>query len=318
MLSVAMGLNVEFTVTYNQHNLSRVPNMMVETWVMQGTKLVTLQNGSMAVEGVEYFAVEQSSISGIDYEDLTTATVAVNIAGGLCDRTLGTAIIYLQRDLCPGFSKPLISETYDTLYQIPAQQMTLTFGELQTENVNFNLEVSRYLQAVHNNTASIDLRNATDNTVGVYQTVRFEYHPAPTLTFYFPAASTPQCTDPLAVAPLVSASLSVANVTITVTEQYPGIQACDNVVGNISITNYLGEEDPSIPLLTACRDASCILPLFSDSAFNTATNTSVNTNSRAVVTVMVGYPVLFAPFTKSLYARMSTIGHVDVVQVLFT
>jgi len=39
--------------------------------------------------------------------------------------------------------------------------MTIEFGSMQTEDVNFNLEVGRYLTAVRNNSAVLDLRNVT-------------------------------------------------------------------------------------------------------------------------------------------------------------
>jgi hypothetical protein len=191
MLPVAMGLTVYVSVLYNQHSFQRLPDPIVDGIIQQGTALFASTTG-IPQQSVEYIVISGSSISNINFEDTTTATVNIQLAGGLCNRTLGDAVIYIKRDLCPNFVYPLFLEqspsvplSYQANYQLPAHQLTVEFGQLQTSNFNFNLEVARYLTAVHNNSASIDLRNVSATTTGVQETVRFEYHPAPTISVSF-------------------------------------------------------------------------------------------------------------------------------------
>jgi hypothetical protein len=322
MLPVAMGLTVYVSVMYNQHDFRRLSDGIVDGIVLKGTIYQTSSSG-VTQKSVEYIEIGESSISNINFEDITTATVTIQLAGGLCNRTLGNAIINLKRDLCPNFVFPLLLEqnpsvplSYQANYAIPAHQMTVEFGRLQTSNVNFNLEVGRYLTATHNNSAVIDLRNVTANTTEIQETVRFEYHPAPTIRVVLSGVAPATCDDPLATPPLVAPRLTATNVTVTVSEQYPGVAECTNVPGEVLFTSLLGDEFGSTELLTACRPPmACTLTLETDTVENPADGTSMQVNAHAIQLLQIGDPVLFEPFTKSLFVRMAARGHLDVVVV---
>ena len=184
-----MGLNVEVAIKYNGHTFSRIPDALVDRIVLRGVGFTSPLNdvtGSyiddMAGSGqpTEYFYLQSNSISNINYEDVTKALIHVELAGGLCNRTLGDALIHLKRDQCPNFDRAILIQTFQTPLYVPAHQIVIEFGSLQTDNVNFALEVKRYLHAIHNDTALLDLRNVTSNE-SLSGSARFEYHPAPTL-----------------------------------------------------------------------------------------------------------------------------------------
>jgi hypothetical protein len=129
----------------------------------------------VSVQPIEYFVIGTESISNINFEDTTTATVTIQLAGGLCNRTLGNSIINVKRDTCPGYVLPLTLNQDATLpmsfqgdFVIPAHEMIIEFGRLLTSNAVFNLEVARYLTATANNSAIRDLRNVTSDPTGLY------------------------------------------------------------------------------------------------------------------------------------------------------
>ena len=302
-----MGLFVEISVTYNNHTFQRRSDPTVNGIALNGYGATAL--GQTPVP-VEYFPITSYSISNLNYEDVTTATIHVELAGGLCNRTLGNAIVNMQINTCPNYLYPLQIQTFQTPVVLPAHQMTVTFSKLQSGSVNFNLEVARYLTAVLNNTAQIDLRNTTVASA-IAATVRFEYHPQPTLQVAILGTSTPACADPKATAPLVIQSLYVTNITVYVTEVFPGLPSCDYVTGNLTLTSFLGENLPNTNFF-ACY-TGCNLALFADTQVHNGV--TYYSKSRAQATVTVGYPVLFAPFTKNVDVRMSALGQPDATIV---
>ncbi len=312
-IPVAIGLNIEMVLSIQggNHTFSRVSDPIIDQRALLGIGYTPpLQVGVP----VEYFLVPTHSLSNLNYEDTTTVNVAIQVAGGLCNRALGDSIVYVTSHFCPKYKNPLTLQTYQTIFPLPAQQLVVSFGAMMTDNVNFNLEVLRYLKAAQNNTASINLVNNTNMSQDPFTVVRFEYHPAPTLTLQIPGTTVPSCTDPKAVAIPVAKSVTPSNVTIYVTEQFPGVAACDWVEGNILVTSFLGELGGPNEIWSACRETACNVSIITDSLIDSDNNT-IKANARSVVSLLIGYPVLFPPFTKSLYARMSTVGHKDVLQV---
>jgi hypothetical protein len=320
---IAIGLNVEFSLAYNNHGdhkFTRIPNAIVDKIALYGVGVTSALDPVVfnrdSPPKTEYFLTEDRSISNLNYEDITKTLISIELAGGLCNRTIGDAIIYLKRDQCPNYNRPVLIQSFRTPMVVPAQQLVVRFGSLQSDNINFALEVKRYLHAIHNDTAVLDLRNSSDPTV-LSGAARFEYHPEPTLRVEVTGAKVPLCADPKLVAPYVATSLTVSNVTVYVTEEFPGVAACDNIEGTLNVTNYWGEEDVNRPALTVCRSAACNLSITADELFSPLTNMTYRVKSRAVVTLQFGYPILFPPFEKSVFIRMPARGHSDATEVSF-
>jgi hypothetical protein len=60
---------------------------------------------------------------------------------------------------------------------------------------------------------------------------------------------------------------------------------------------------------------ACNLTLETETVVNPVDGTSMQVNAHAIQLLQIGDPVLFEPFTKSLFVRMSARGHLDVVTV---
>jgi hypothetical protein len=308
-LSVAMGLSVEISVSYNNHTFVRRSNPEIDRLALRGVGFTLI--GSQPDEE-EFFEVGSFSVANLDFEDTTTVVVNVELAGGRCNRTLGKAVVNVKRDLCPLYLRPVTIETFQTPVVFPAAVFTVEFGEMQGSSLNFNLEVGRYLEAVRNNSAVIDLRNATSTTSDVFLTVRFEYHPAPTLRLEFSNTTKPSCTDPKATPPqwvLENEFITIA--TVYASEEFPSIASCEDIEGNLTLTSFLGENVPD-SVLSLCREG-CNLPLIADEIVSEETGATFRSNSRASQALVVGYPVLSPPYTKNVVARMEVLGHKDVV-----
>ncbi len=312
---IAAGLSTEIRVYSDaNHTFVRLTNKVVDRRALfgYGTAIPAGPGFGLPSKPSEYFDTSPGSLSNIDYEDIAKTLVNVELAGGNCNRTLGDAMIVIKRDQCPNYRRSYLIQTFQTPLLLPSQQLTVNFDKLTSPYINFNLEVRRYLHAIHNDTAVIDIRNATDPNV-VYTTVRFEYHPEPTLRIDVTAASRPKCTNPKAKAPLVATAASNSNITVYVSEQFPGVAPCDDVSGSLNITNFLGELGGADPLLTVCRDIPCNISLIYDELFSPLTNTTHRVNSRAELEILIGYPSLFPPFTKSAFVRMPVRGHIDAI-----
>jgi hypothetical protein len=310
-----MGLSVEIMVIHNNHIFRRRSSegyAEVNRRALLGVGFVPV--GEPRVEA-EYFEVGSSSISNIDFEDITVVFVNIEVAGGRCNRTLGRALINVKRDLCPNYLRPVTVETFQTPVAFPAEVFTVEFGELQTDNVIFNLEVSRYLEASRNNSAVVDLQVVSDSSSeDIFTTVRFEYHPVPTLSLEFSNTMKPQCSNPQAKAPRwVIDSETVTNVIVYAKEEFPGIESCDDVTGNLTLSSYLGEDIPDSPL-SICRDG-CNLELMADEIVSDETGAVSRFKSRVNQTLVVGFPTLFPPHEKNVFVRMPVSGHKDVTLV---
>jgi hypothetical protein len=307
-LYVAMGLSVEFTVSYNNHTFVRRSNPEIDRLALRGVGFTLI--GTNPTED-EYFEIGAFNIANLDFEDTTTVVVNVELAGGRCNRTLGQAVVNVKRDLCPLFLRPITIDTFRTPIVFPAAVFSVEFGEMQGSSLNFNLEVGRYLEAARNNSAVIDLRNATVSSTDVFTTVRFEYHPAPTLKVEFGGLSKTSCTDTKQDPQWVIASGFNTTVTIYAKEEFPSTDSCDDIVGNITVTSFLGEDVPDTPV-SLCR-GGCNLALIADTTVNAETRVVTRSRSRVMQNLLIGLPVLFAPYTKNLVARMQVLGHKDVL-----
>ncbi len=204
----------------------------------------------------EYFLIQQP-IDKIDYEDVSTVNVTVELSGGLCNRTLPASTIWFTRQPECSINFKMVKNltSFSNVIALPAHRFDFTFGEMKSNLPTFNLAVRDYLIRANNNTGEFDLVNITDSSINKW--TRFEYHPLPSLALSFSGMNTTKCTNGTRSFMLIE-SQTKTNATIIVSEDYPTgltkkIDSCTNIQGQINITNNLGEDNKEVELLTVCR-----------------------------------------------------------------
>jgi hypothetical protein len=266
-------MNVELEVLYLNHTFQRI---VYPIRPASGRSQGFLQAGE-STEPVEYFTVSRPT-DKLDYEDVSRVNVTMELAGGLCNTTLGNATVWFTRqaECGPDFKMVYNITKFSNIFQLPASRFDFEFGELRTNLPTFNLAVRDYLVRADNSTGEFDLRNISDSSMNTW--ARFQYHPLPTLSVSFSGMDeTATCTSRQRSF-LIIESQSRTNATIRLSEDYPSgltppIQSCTNIQGQINITNSLGEDSEISPLLSVCR-TTCPMDVVMDAKI-TASYTNV-------------------------------------------
>jgi hypothetical protein len=255
---------VEFQVIYNNHTFERVNFADRQP---TGNDAGFVSSSENQQETHEYFLMQQPT-DKIDFEDVSTINVTVELSGGLCNRTLPASTIWFTRQPECGINFKMVKNltSFSNVIALPAHRFDFTFGEMKSNLPTFNLAVRDYLIRANNNTGVFDLVNISDSSI--MTRTRFEYHPLPTLTLSFSGMNTTKCATSTRSF-MVIESQSETNATILVSEDYPTeltkkIDSCTNIQGQINITNNLGEENPDIELLNVCRE-TCQLDVMMES-----------------------------------------------------
>ncbi len=245
------GIAVELVFRYNNHTFSRIPNPKRPA---TGADPGYVGDGESPSLAVEYFT-PQLPTNDLDYEDISTVNVTIELAGGNCNRTLGPAEVWFTRqpECGPIFRLVRNITRFSNIVSLPAHRFDFTFGILKTALPTFNLAVRDYFIRVNNFTGEFDLVNISDTTV--VNRTRFEYHPLPTLTVSFSDVEPQTCAN--GSKPLVLESLLETTAKITVVEIFtdPKITQCTDVTGQLVISNQLGEDIEEVELLSICREA---------------------------------------------------------------
>jgi hypothetical protein len=252
-------MNYELDVSYYNHTFRRIS---YANRPIAGKNPGFVQPGEDASISREYFFA-QLPTDQLDFEDITTKTVTVELAGGLCNTTLGPAEVWFTRQPECGVNFRLIYNmtAFSNVFSIPAHRFDYNFGVMKTNLPTFNLAVRDYLISADNSTGEFNLVNVSDTTLNTW--TRFEYHPRPTLTLSFSNMDQSKCDNNQTRPFFMISSLSRTNATIKLSEDYPAdlvplVPSCTNIQGKINITNNLGEDNPDVPLLSVCR-ATCPL-----------------------------------------------------------
>jgi hypothetical protein len=230
----------------------------------------------------------------MDFEDTTTVSVTIELAGGLCNSSLGEAEVWFTRQPECGTNFKAIKTIrgFSTQVKLPAHRFDFQFGALKSNLPTFNLAVLDYLTRANNATGELQMVNMSESTTGVR--MRFEYHPLPTLGLTFSKMDKAPCAENQAPPFLRIASMMQTNATILVTEEYPSdllpsVPTCTNVQGSINITNNLGEDAPSVPLLSVCRE-TCPQPVITDATTVSTYRNICVTNAPANTSVSLVCP----------------------------
>ncbi len=253
-LSVPRGLNVEFEVTYNNHTFKRINYADRQP---TGNDAGYATSSEDVGEPREYFLMQQPT-DKIDFEDVSVLNVTVELAGGLCNRTLPASTILFTRQPECGINFRMIRNltSFSNVIALPAHRFDFTFGEMRSNLPTFNLAVRDYLIRANNNTGEFDLVNITDSSINRW--ARFEYHPLPTLAVSFNVSDTTKCDNGQSPSFLVVQNQAAAKAVIAVSESYPAglskkIDTCTYIQGVINVTNSLGEDNENVKLLNVCR-----------------------------------------------------------------
>eukprot|EP00042_Codosiga_hollandica_P047309 m.510933 g.510933 ORF g.510933 m.510933 type:complete len:286 (-) comp57423_c1_seq3:2017-2874(-) len=214
---------------------------------------------------------------------------------------------------------PFLAASYMTTVKLPAHDIVVTFGSLTTSNPTFNAVVKDFLIAYQNNTIARDLRSFEDQNL--VKTVRFEYHPKPSITVSFTGSeSLRTCATPnfAALKSMMQTQARVFFSEVFATEISDAMKRCDNIQGTAKVTNLLGESfaDYGDEALSVCRPADkCEYGVVMDEGFEevpltlpngTLTTTRVMRlrNAHVYVNLKIGYPNRLSPYTKQFTVSM--------------
>jgi hypothetical protein len=257
---------VELQVKYNNHTFRRVNYADRQP---KGNDAGHVGYGEDPSVPVEYFEVPRPT-DRLDYEDVSTIDVTVELAAGLCNRTLGSAEIWFTRQSECGLNFRMVRNLtkFSNVITLPAHRFEYTFGVMKSNLPTFNLAVRDYLIRANNNTGEFDLVNITDSSINTW--TRFEYHPLPTLALSFNVSDTTKCANGQTPAFMVVPTQTATKATVTLSESYPTalspkVDSCTNIQGVVNITNLLGEDDSNNALLSACRE-TCPLDIMVDAS----------------------------------------------------
>jgi hypothetical protein len=216
---------------------------------------------------VEYFFVQQPT-DRIDFEDITTVNVTVELAGGLCNSFLGLAEVWFTPipECGTGFKMVKNLTAFSNTITLPAHRFEYSFGAMKSNLPTFNLAVADYLVRARNDTGEFQLTNHSSSDTVKY--ARFEYHPLPALVLSLSNTDAFSCTNGQTPSFLKIESTYKSNATITLSESYPvglnpAVATCTNIQGTVNVTNYLGEDAPTVPLLSVCRE-TCAMEVTRD------------------------------------------------------
>ncbi len=162
-LAAVLGTSVYVQITYQEHRFARVKNSVKSSGMTKNPGYINPQSG-LPVPGqkpdVEFFRASDN-IADLDFEDITTEMLTLQVAGGLCETSLGQAVIHLKRQQCSfDFKMPLTIETTQRngikTFALPKHQFEVEFFEIAGQKTFSELMIG-YLDRVDEWKQTIDL-----------------------------------------------------------------------------------------------------------------------------------------------------------------
>eukprot|EP00730_Choanoeca_flexa_P005865 TRINITY_DN12035_c0_g2_i8.p1 TRINITY_DN12035_c0_g2~~TRINITY_DN12035_c0_g2_i8.p1 ORF type:complete len:622 (+),score=80.05 TRINITY_DN12035_c0_g2_i8:442-2307(+) len=311
-----IGTSMRFELEYFNHTFQRVNN---EAFTLP-TSTVEEQDQSLHFVNREYFEIPDSSDRSVNvaFKSITRTNIKLQMAGGLCNRTLGRTYVELMYSGCPnGWTHTIGFDTYEHTVSVPALQWDVRLARLVAGHGIFDQLVPEAQGKVGNRIQRLDARDASASQADAsdesavsntdQNVVRWEYHPVPTMSVTLSASPPNQCDQ------LVISSGEVTDVTVAVSEKFWGdVEDCTWIEGNVSVTNRIGastEEagthleagtinNATMQLLTKCSD-TCILPLELEFSEQTQSYHS----AKVVFTTMAGEPETITAVQEVMYAK---------------
>jgi hypothetical protein len=105
-------------------------------------------------DGVEINPTKEYSRN--NFIDISTAPIKVDVAGGLCNKTLGTSFLKVTMKSCPGWQgKPLLQSTVSSIQYVPAAVVDLMVTDIKNATGNSWSDLKAYFS---DKTVTLDLR----------------------------------------------------------------------------------------------------------------------------------------------------------------
>jgi hypothetical protein len=240
----------------------------------------------------------------IDFKDTTMSRVRLEIAGGLCNRTLGRSLVDITIPTCADtWSKAVQLTDWFQTETLPAHVMDARLVSTSAYEVDIGDTVTNYFIATNTRIQSLDL-------VDEDQTLRWEYHPEPKFDVELSASPSIPCDT------IIVSSGRKTTITVTVREEYwDGQASCTHVPGNVTIRNELGESEEDVmemarsgsitptqgSLLMSCRNR-CNLAIEHEVVEQTMKGAYV------MIPALVGRPDPVATIAGVQYAKLLEIG----------
>ncbi|EGD74967.1 hypothetical protein PTSG_07192 [Salpingoeca rosetta] len=322
-----LGSSVGVRITFgnSSHSFARADYSPNAPNAPSGFFIATSASTGLETREGFYDIVDDKMWESIDFQDVTTDVVTVDVAGGLCNRTLGRSILEFRYDSCPTWVRTEQTSERLSKWTLPAHIMTVRFQRLVRDG-NVREEMTRYFSATLGTARSqhADLRNPQDKSEEK-KMVRFEYHPPPTLTVAFVPVLPHSCNYADGTPYTVMQQRTQTVATITVIEDFgAGVETCDIVPGALEIENQLGESPVRAKqitgisksqrdLLTACYD-TCSREVQHEQRVNGENVEQFN--AHVALTLLTGGPELNAeavdpdhPHTKLFRVTMHNLPH---------
>jgi len=264
-IPVAVGTTVRVKLIHpsGEHQFQRIPNFKSGNF-NHGMTVNSKPTGTDST-GAEFYKITAIKVwEAIDFWDIQTESLTLQVAGGKCNRVLGVTQFELSYGECKEWKKYIgDSQVYSQKLAVPAQTLNVKIVKVTSQDGGTTYpDITNYFDLVNQRTIRIDLSNipanSTMNTKNLPNTtdvqsvdpriVRFEYHPSPVLNFAITPKAVP-CTS--GKVPYVVPADTAINVSVFVSEKFGnGAQDCDWVEGEMQIVNSLGETSAKIQALT--------------------------------------------------------------------
>eukprot|EP00045_Choanoeca_perplexa_P006861 m.59743 g.59743 ORF g.59743 m.59743 type:complete len:2336 (-) comp13823_c0_seq5:1666-8673(-) len=304
---VAFGLSVYPVPTFNNHTFELLDT--ASTRPISGT-VDGVSPGGLPVQYAYYAINEDSDILPVDFVDSTSSKIQLSVAGGKCNRTLGTSTVRFTYNTCAStWNKDVVFMGWQTTQAMPAQAFEAQLWDVTHSTVDIGDMVPKYLTTV--GTVRQDA-----NMVSEPVQLRWEYHPEPKLRLDIDRSPANGCNA------LVLPRNVETDVTVFVVEPFWGGQPdCTWIEGNVSLRNQIGESvrdtqdlldnngitSEQASLLSRCAEG-CDLELELDRRMITATETVEYHSARATIRTMTGEPETVATINGVQYAKPITVS----------
>ncbi|EGD80412.1 hypothetical protein PTSG_11057 [Salpingoeca rosetta] len=329
--AAVIGSSVYVIVSYgnSSHSFQRLEYTSGAPNAPSGFYIGTDTSSGLDTRIPYYDVLDGKEWKDVDFQDTTVDTVVVDVAGGLCNRTLGRSVLEFRYDNCPTWVHTEQTSSRTSTWTLPAQIITVRLARV-VRSGEVREEITRYFSSTLGTSRSqyADLRNAEDSEDDE-TTVRFEYHPQPTLSVSFTPTVAHSCSYSDDTDFIVMQQRTETIATVKAIEEFgAGVASCDIVEGSVTVQNLLGESPTTAnqavgvtvtqrELLQVCY-SECELDLDLDEVV-TAAGTE-QSNAHATLRLLTGGPELNSeavdpehPYTKQFRVSMQVLPYDPVI-----
>ena len=302
-LPIVNGLDFYVEVTYGQnHTFERLENERIRG--PQGLFNGQTRTGEDMMYVYFHADAEDAVQLPIDFKDTTMSKARFEVAGGLCNRTLGRSMVELTIPTCADtWSKTVQLTSWFQSLDLPAHVMDAKLASTTAYQDDIGDTVTNYFTATNTRIQNLDL-------IDDDATLRWEYHPEPKYDVKLSASPSIPCDT------IIVSSGRKTTITVTVREDYWDDQAsCTHVPGNVTIRNELGEPEDDVmemaeagtitpaqaTLLLACRER-CTLPIE-----HRQSGPNVD-GAHVMIPALIGQPDAVATIAGVQFAKLLEVG----------